>query len=682
MRRVMLLLCGLALLAVAPPAGRAAPAREPVIVIPGIAGSEFVAQRAFRLSVPDGHGGVYDHDYPAGEKVWVNVFQVALPGGDDYFDALKLMPDGRTPAAPDLAVSGLYESTYGDLVGYLERQGYALGRDLFLFPYDWRRDLRDTADLLDAQVSRALVAANGGESDPARWSVRQVDLVAHSMGGVLGRLYVSDAARARRVDQLITFGSPQLGAPKLLKTALYGDDFGTTTLGLGLSPAEVKDLVQNMPGALGLLPSRSYYALYDNDDAAHLSPLVEDRDLDGDGVAAGPLGSDAVRALLPKLELNRTVLDIAGAIQGQLDGRRTYLPLVTGAGSGEQLPPHTVRWQALVGFGSPSIGQIREYTGLCGADPCPKHDELPVDGDGTVPLFSAALGDPARGRIITDAAQRWYVERGHTALVQRDYLLGVPTGDGPALEWLGARLAEQPGLAIQGIQAAPLSGLSGLQIAALGPAALRATDPAGQSVGRTPSAEPAPPTWPGASYDRLPNGEFVFLKSWRDGATVELGAERPSTVDLKLRLFQRGQLAATAVYLGLRLGPASRVAFELPPGAPGSPGGWPELRIDADGDGVFEARQAVTALLGPGASGDTTPPAIAFAPPGGGAPPRWSASDAGAGLLRVLTALDGAPARLDRASGALDAPGRHTLRVVAVDRAGNASTREFTWSAP
>jgi hypothetical protein len=386
------------------------------------------------------------------------------------------------------------------------------------------------------------------------------------------------------------------------------------------------------------------------------------------------------------MELNPAVLDIAGALQGRLDGRRTYLPLVAGTGPGEQLPPHTVRWQALIGFGSPSIGQIREYTGLCGADPCPKHDELPVDGDGTVPLFSAALGDPARGRLITDAAQRWYVERGHTALVQRDYLLGVPTGDGPALEWLGARLAEQPGLASQGIQTAPVSGLSGLQIAALGPAALRATDSAGQSVRRAPGAEPAPPTWPGANYDRLPNGEFAFLKSWRDGAAVELGAERAGAVDLKLRLFQHGQLTTTAVYLGLRLGPASRVAFDLAPGDPAAPGGWPELRIDANGDGVFEARQPVTALLGPGESGDTAPPAITLTPPGGdragASAPSWRASDTGAGLLRVLTALDGAPARLSSASGALEAPGRHTLRVMAIDRAGNASTREFTWSAP
>src|ERR1043166_8643110 len=116
MRRLLFALCGMSMLIAlvargAPQAG-AAPAREPVIVLPGLAGSEFTAARAFHLSVDDGHGGIYSHDYSANEKVWVNVLQIALPGADDYLDALKLEPDGRTAAAPDLIVSGMYQSTY------------------------------------------------------------------------------------------------------------------------------------------------------------------------------------------------------------------------------------------------------------------------------------------------------------------------------------------------------------------------------------------------------------------------------------------------------------------------------------------------------------------------------------------------------------------------------------------
>ena len=100
-RRILLLvvLVGLCLpLALAP--AQAAAGREPVIVIPGMAGSELIADHAFHLSVDDGHGGTFEHAYASGEKVWVNVLEAARPGQDDYFDVLKLGPDGATPAAP------------------------------------------------------------------------------------------------------------------------------------------------------------------------------------------------------------------------------------------------------------------------------------------------------------------------------------------------------------------------------------------------------------------------------------------------------------------------------------------------------------------------------------------------------------------------------------------------------
>ncbi len=691
MRRLLFVLSSLlmllALAALDAPRLGAAPAREPVIVLPGLAGSEFTSARAFHLSVDNGHGGTYSHDYGANEKVWINVLQIALPGADDYFDALKLQPDGRTAVAPDLIVSGMYQSTYGDLVDYLQRQGYALGRDLFVFPYDWRRDLRETAELLDAQVTRALVAANGGVTDPAHWQVRQVDLVAHSMGGILGRLYISDSERARRVDQLITFGSPQLGAVSLLKGLLYGDDFGTTTLGLGLNPDETKDLVQNMPGAIELLPSRSYYTYYDNSDAAHVSPFVEDRDLNGDGVAEGALAPDAVHGLLLDLGANRTVLDLAGAFQSRFDGRRLFLPLLNSAGQGVPATPHAVRWQALIGFGYDTIGQIREYTGLCGTTPCPKQDELHVDGDGTAALLSTAIGDPNRGRLFTNAVERWYVERTHSGLVQRDYLPGgIPLGDGPALAWLGALLRGDPAQAVPGIFTAPPPGLSGVSIAALGPVALRVTNAKGQQVGRARGAEPQPPTLPGASYDRLPEGEFVFLK--QGGGTIELAAERAGSVDLKVRVWQNGRLIRTALYLGVRLGPAGRAVAALPDArmVQDAPDRWPALRVDADGDGVFEAEQPLTALLDERESLDTTPPSIVVSPstgaPSGLATPGWWVRDDGAGVLHALASVDGGPPSAATAIAGPLPPGRHTLRVVALDRAGNTRSREFTWSVP
>ena len=189
---------------------RAATGREPVIVIPGVAGSEFTAADSFYLSVDNGRGGTYSRTYNRGEKVWVNTWEAVALGADDYFDAMKLKADGSTPVAPALRVSGIYGSSYGDLIGYLERQGYVQGVDLWLFPYDWRKDVRTTTGELDALVIRALTATNGGRTDPASWTINRVDLVGHSMGGLVGRNYIAEPARAARVDQMISLGSPDL----------------------------------------------------------------------------------------------------------------------------------------------------------------------------------------------------------------------------------------------------------------------------------------------------------------------------------------------------------------------------------------------------------------------------------------------------------------------------------------
>ena len=91
---------------------------------------------------------------------------------------------------------------------------------------------------------------------------------------------------------------------------------------------------------------------------------------------------------------------------------------------------------------------MREYTGLCrtgGYQACPKRDEIPVDGDGTVAVLSATMGDPWRSGVLATGAELSYIEREHGALVKRDYnALGIAVGDGPGLEWIGATLAQGP----------------------------------------------------------------------------------------------------------------------------------------------------------------------------------------------------------------------------------------------
>lgn len=94
--------------------------------------------------------------------------------------------------------------TYDDLVSTLEANGYTSGADLFTFAYDWRASNVTTAALLKQKIDEV----------KALCSCEKVDLVAHSMGGLVARQYVQSGEYDNDVDQLIFLGTPHRGAPK------------------------------------------------------------------------------------------------------------------------------------------------------------------------------------------------------------------------------------------------------------------------------------------------------------------------------------------------------------------------------------------------------------------------------------------------------------------------------------
>lgn len=93
--------------------------------------------------------------------------------------------------------------TYADLISSFEMNGYEKDKNLFEFPYDWRRSNAGTA--LDLKNKIAEVLNNS--------KVSKADLAAHSMGGLVARQYIESADYANNVDQLVTLGTPQKGSP-------------------------------------------------------------------------------------------------------------------------------------------------------------------------------------------------------------------------------------------------------------------------------------------------------------------------------------------------------------------------------------------------------------------------------------------------------------------------------------
>ena len=87
------------------------------------------------------------------------------------------------------------------------------GKNFFEFPYDWRRDNRVAARKL-ARLIETKLPIWRKESGAAN---AKVILIAHSMGGLIGRYYAARAMEGwTSCRALISFGSPYRGAPKAL----------------------------------------------------------------------------------------------------------------------------------------------------------------------------------------------------------------------------------------------------------------------------------------------------------------------------------------------------------------------------------------------------------------------------------------------------------------------------------
>src|SRR3989344_59328 len=254
------------------------PPKTPLILIPGMAGSELKTNQTFTSEIKD-CGILPPFTYTINDIVWLDIIKAGTSPCDDYFDVLKLDLDGQTLQFPQIVLNGTFVSlAYGDFVDFFESIGYELNENLFLFPYDWRKDVSLTASLLDQKIN-SILEQPGAE---------KVDLVAHSMGGLVARNYIRDTENAQKVRKLFTLGTPHLGATEFIKNLMYGGCLSTdpfkNPICFGVSASEVKDVVQNMISGFELSPSQTYFDFYFGSDNLHPFPLADVRDIDADGV--------------------------------------------------------------------------------------------------------------------------------------------------------------------------------------------------------------------------------------------------------------------------------------------------------------------------------------------------------------------------------------------------------------
>jgi pimeloyl-ACP methyl ester carboxylesterase len=178
-----------------------------------------------KLAEEDGSTSVYKDVYTTVPDQ-VDTDWVALANWHPYFNGGSLNSMAFTPVPikegsqeldPVIIIPGIMGSakkngqlvldpilhTYDDLVDTLLANGYEENVTLFKFPYEWRDSNVHTADLLDDKIDQVKQICN----------CNKVDLVAHSMGGLVARAYIQSADYDQDVDQMIFLGTPHKGAP-------------------------------------------------------------------------------------------------------------------------------------------------------------------------------------------------------------------------------------------------------------------------------------------------------------------------------------------------------------------------------------------------------------------------------------------------------------------------------------
>ncbi len=311
--------------------------REAVVLLPGIMGSLLSSIRGVTT------------------LLWINP-AIFLNGQSSY---LELNPDGTRDGSPNIEAVpiSLEKLVYLKIGLALRRQA-----DLYEFPYDWRRPIEWSADVLHECLERW---ADGNPD-------RQFTLVGHSMGGLVARAYLARHSQIaeRRVKHLIMHGTPHFGATSAIENLAMGNRMMEIVTWLN-DRNQPRRFLMNLPSAYQLLPSPP-------DLFPSGRPYPADWDLYD--VAAWRL---------------------EGVRQDYLDAGRRFHELLTNVDPQVQITQ-------IAGCNLDTLVEVRREFG---PDDRPQMELIRTDegsdsGDGTVPLWSAIL----------PGATQYYIQHSHRGL--------------------------------------------------------------------------------------------------------------------------------------------------------------------------------------------------------------------------------------------------------------------------
>lgn len=225
----------------------------PVIIVPGFLGSEL---RANQLN-------------GSTRRVWVALGAESLLALDPFGTSrFSIFPGAifRSGVTDSTVLPRDLPDKYGGLIQALVSSGaYEEGVSLFACPYDWRLSNTQNASVqLSICIDTALDHSSG-----------TVDIVAHSMGGLLARRYV--AFGRRDVRKLVTIATPHGGTPDSFNAVVSGDLNLSWRADAALNNSVLAAAVDTLPSSYELMPNSPFVTDTDTGQRLSLSETYSTR---------------------------------------------------------------------------------------------------------------------------------------------------------------------------------------------------------------------------------------------------------------------------------------------------------------------------------------------------------------------------------------------------------------------
>lgn len=191
--------------------------RRTVVFVPGLMGSEL---------------------WLGNDRVWPDVKTIFTnPEIYSYPSKIPLEPRGIVDELV-IVPNVIKLDQYNRLGDYLvDELNFRRGVDFFEFPYDWRQDVRISAEQLGKLVE-------------SLDSQKPVIIIGHSLGTMVTRYYVEHLGGDKHVERVILMGGPHKGAVKVLLSMLVAPE----VLPFGIMGERLRKILLTFPTTYQILP--------------------------------------------------------------------------------------------------------------------------------------------------------------------------------------------------------------------------------------------------------------------------------------------------------------------------------------------------------------------------------------------------------------------------------------------